>query len=182
MNKTLFILGAVIVGLFLQSGISHAQSSSDMVAVYRWYNPTDRDYVTLADGEFQEGQILNWGYTDKTLLFYAYRHPGEGLVAVYRWSNPVTGDAISIAADEFSDDDMLKMGYVKNGLQFYAPQVRGANRVAVYRWYIPKTSDWVTLPEEGNTDAYFKKKYRHKTFQYYGIKRTSDEKVYYQSL
>ena len=74
------------------------------------------------------------------------------------------------------------MGYKEKRIQFYAPIRRGENRVAVYRWYIPKTRDWVTVPEEGDTDAYFKKGYRKKYLQYYGIKRSVDESIYEQTL
>lgn len=182
MNKKLFIVAAVVAGLFLGTAV-HAQDDNDaMVAVYGWYSPVDRNYVTIADGEYQEGQLLNWKYKDKTLLFYAFRNPGPNRVAVYSWYNPVTGDQASIASDEYTDDQMMKMGYEKRHLQYYAPELRGPNRVAVYRWYIPKTHDWVTIPEEGDTDAYYKKGYRHKTFQYFAIKRSVDESVYYHPL
>ena len=182
MNKKLFFLSAIVAGMFFGTNVHAQNNSQDLVAVYRWYNPVDRDYVTVAEGEYQEGQLLGWKFKDKTLMFYAFRNPGPDRVAVYRWYNPVTHDEASIAANEFSDDDMMKMGYKKDHLQYYAPLVRGENRVAVYRWYIPKTGDWVTVPEEGDTDAYYKKDYRHKTFQYFAIKRSVDEKVYYQSL
>jgi hypothetical protein len=75
---------------------------------------------------------------------------------------------------------MLKMGYTNKHIQFYAPTRRGANTVAVYRWYISKNHDWVTISEEGNTDAYNKKGYSRKTFQYYGIVRGSDVEIYNQ--
>lgn len=181
MNKKLLLITALAAGVFFSSSL-HAQSADDMVAVYRWYNEVDRNYATYADGEFQEGQLLNWKYTDKTLLFYAYTTPGPNRVAVYRWTNPVTKDVVSLAEDEFADDEMLKMGYKEKTLQFYAPIRRGENRVPVYRWYIQKRSDWISIPEEGNTDLYIKKGYGKKTFQFYGIKRSVDESIYKQSL
>src|SRR5690554_405428 len=181
MNKKLLIIAALAAGVFYSSSLK-AQSSDEMVAVYRWYNQIDRDYTTFADDEFQEGQLLNWKYSDKTLLFYAYKNPGPNRVAVYRWKNPVTKDIVSIAEDEFLDDEMIKMGYTNKTLQFYAPVRRGENRVAVYRWYIKKRQDWLTIPEEGNTDLYFKKGYSKKTFQFYGIKRSVDESIYKSSL
>ena len=73
---------------------------------------------------------------------------------------------------------MLKMGYAQKRLQYYALTRRGANVVAVYRWN--KGVDWVIIPEEGNTDAYYKKNYKRKTFQYYGIVRSVDAKIYNQ--
>lgn len=183
MNKKLLFVSAVVAGMFLGNTTkAQAQESDEMVPVYRWFNQVDRNYVTVAEGEYQEGQLLNWKYNNKTLVFYAFREPGPNRVAVYRWFNPSTKDIISIAEDEYSDDDMLKMGYKEKHLQFYASSRRGENRVAVYRWYIPKAYDWVTIPEEGDTDAYYKKGYRHKTLQYYGVRRSVDESIYEQSL
>lgn len=181
MNKKLFLMSALVGGILFGQTVK-AQESDNLVAVYKWYNSVDRNYVTYAEGEYQEAQLLNWKYKEKTLLFYAYRHPGPNRVAVYRWENPVTKDILSVAEDEFSDDQMLKMGYKNKNLQFYAPIRRGDNRVAVYRWYIPKGKDWLSIPEEGNTDNYYKKGYRRKTFQFYGIKRTDDEAVYANPL
>lgn len=181
MNKNLLFIPALLAGIFL-ANLSHAQDNDEMIPVYRWYSKVDRNFVTLAEGEYQEGQLLNWHYTDKTLLFYAFREPGPNRVAVYRWFNPTTKDIISVAEDEFSDDQMLKMGYKEKSIQFYAPIRRDVNRVAIYRWYIKKTKDWLTIPEEGNTDLYIKKGYSKKTFQYYGIQRSVDESLYEQSL
>ena len=183
MSKKLLLLSAIVAGMFLGNITkAQAQNNDEMVPVYRWFNQVDRNYVTLAEGEYQEGQLLNWKYNDKTLIFYAFKEPGADRIAVYRWINPTTKDAISVAADEYTDDQMLKMGYTGKHLQFYAPIRRGENRVAVYRWYIPHTQDWVTVPEEGDTDAYYKKGYRHKTLEYYGIRRSVDEAIYDQPL
>lgn len=176
MKRSIVLLSA-LAGMFIGSSV-FAQRNPELIAVYRWYNPTDKTYITLAENEFQEGQLLNWNYKDKTLLFYAFRDPGVNRVAVYSWFNPVTKDQISVAEDEYTDDQMLKMGYEGKKLQFYVSSVRMPNRVEVYRWYIPKTKDWVTMPEEGNTDTYFKKGYKRKTFQYYGVRRTDDETLY----
>jgi hypothetical protein len=59
-----------------------ASANEDLVAVYRWLNVQDNNYVTLANGEIQEGQLLQWKYKDKTFLFYAYKSPGPDRVAV----------------------------------------------------------------------------------------------------
>ena len=177
MKKT-FILVTTVVSL-LMSNIGFAQED-ELIRVYRWYNPKDMNYVTVADGEFQDGQLLNWNWKDKTELFSAYRNPGEGRVAVYRWYNPQSKDYVSIAEDEFTDDAMVKMGYTDKSLQFYALTRRGPNTVEVYRWYVPKNRDWATICEEGDTDNYYKKGYRRKTFQYYGVKRANDAMLYNQ--
>lgn len=178
MKKT-FVLITTVLATVLFGTKSFAQNlDEELVTVYRWYNPEAKNYVTLADGQYQEGQLLNWGWKNKTPLFFAYRNPGDGRVAVNGWYNPVTNDYISIAEDEFNDDQMIKMGYIDKKTQFYAPTRRGSNTVAVYRWKISK--DWVTVPEEGDTDTYLKKGYRHKTFQFFGIVRNVDAVVYGQ--
>ncbi len=178
MKKTFVLITTVLASvLFVTKGLAQGE---ELVRVYRWYNPEDRNYVTVADGEFQEGQMLNWGWKDKTVLFFAYRTPGPDRVAVNSWFNPVTKDYISVAEDEFTDDQMLKMGYKDKKNQFYALTRRGPNTVAVYRWKIDRNNDWVSIPEEGNTDAYIKKGYKHKTFQYFSIVRAWDAGIYNQ--
>ena len=57
-------------------------AEKEIVKVYRWYNPTDANYLTVAEGEYQDGQLLNWHYKDKTLMFFAYRNPAADRVAV----------------------------------------------------------------------------------------------------
>lgn len=180
MKKT-FVFITTVLATVLFSNYSFAQSADEeLVTVYRWYNPEAKNYVTLADGQYQEGQLLNWGWKNKTPLFYAYRNPSEGRVAVNGWYNPVTNDYVSVAEDEFTDDQMIKMGYKDKKVQFYALTRRGSNTVAVYRWKLDKQKDWVTIPEEGDTDTYLKKGYRHKTFQFFGISRDVDAGVYSQ--
>jgi len=181
MKKRIVLLSALAAGMFFGSS-AFAQQNPEMIAVYRWYNPTDKTYVTLAENEYQEGQLLNWKYKDKTLLFYAFREPGVNRVAVYSWFNPTTKDQISVTEDEYTDDQMLKMGYKEKKLQFYASNTRLSNRVDVYRWYNPKTRDWITMPEEGNTDIYYKKGYKRKSFQFFGVRRVSDESLYNAEL
>lgn len=175
MKKT-FVLAAALVASVGSTAL--AQDNSELVTVNRWFNKTDNNYVTVADNEFQEGQLLYWGWKDKTPLFSAYKTPGEGRVAVYSWFNPVNKDQVSIAEDEYTDDQMMKMGYTNKKLQFYALTRRAPNTVAVYRW--KKGSDWTSIPEEGDTDAYLKKNYRQKTFQFFGITRAVDAGVYNQ--
>lgn len=181
MKKTLLLISALMVGA---AGLNNAQAqdrgNDELVNVFQWYNTVDHTFETIAEGEYQDGQMINWGWEDKRMLFVAYRNPGEGRVAVYSWLNPVTKDQVSMADDEFTNDQMIKMGYSGKKLQFYAPTRRGPNTIAVYRWKIDRRDDWVTIPEEGNTDAYYKKGYRHKTFQYYGIPRSLDVKIYNQ--
>jgi hypothetical protein len=187
MKKTIVLVTVLLASVLLTKN-SFAQSQ-ELVRVFSWYDPEDRNYVTVAENEYQEGQMLNWKWKDKTLLFIAYRNPGPDRVAVYSWYNPVTKDYISLSEEEFTDDALIKSGYTQKHLQFYALARKGTNiqgmggttnTIPVYRWNIEKTQDWITVPEEGNTDVLIKKGYTRKTFQYYGIKRASDVKIYDQ--
>lgn len=183
MNKKVLFAAALAIGSLVGIKSAVAQEMEELIPVYRWYSSVDKNYVTVADDEYQEGQLLNWKYKDKTLMFYAYRNPGPDRVAVYKWYNLTTKDFVTVAEDEYTDDQMLKMGYTNKKLQFFAPTVRASNRVAIYRWYLPKAKDWITVPEEGDTEVLGNKKgYKYKTFQFYGVKRDIDEMMYFQPL
>jgi hypothetical protein len=177
MKRTIILVTTVLAAILFTTK-SFAQD--DLVRVFRWYIPQDNQYVTVADGEYQDGQLINWGWTDKTLIFWAYRTPGPNRVAVNGWSNPVTRAHISIAEDEFTDDQMLKWGYTQKHLQFYALTRRGSNTVCVYRWLISKRNSWITIPEDIDTDIYLKKGYRRKTYQFFGVYRNVDAPIYDQ--
>ena len=174
MRKAFYSILALLA--LISVGSKAFAQDQDIIRVYRWLNTVDNNYITLADGEIQEGQLLQWKYKEKTFLFYAYKTPGPDRVAVYRWTNPVTKDQCSIAEDEFTDNDMQQKGYTLKSLQYFAPIRRADNHVAVYNWYRTKTKDWVTVPEIGDTDKYFEKGYRKKSFQYYGIMRSEYER------
>ncbi|MBL7719172.1 MAG: hypothetical protein JNL72_10090 [Flavipsychrobacter sp.] len=179
MKKT-FILVTTVLASFLGFSNNVNAQTDELVRVFRWYNPEDNEYVTVAEDEYQDGQLLNWKWTMKTQIFVAYRNPGPNRVAVYAWHNPVTKDHASLAEDEFTDDQMLKMGYTSKHLQFYALTRRGPNTVAVYRWKVTKHRDWVTIADDTDTDVYLKKGFRNKTFQYFGIVRNTDAYIYNQ--
>jgi hypothetical protein len=172
--KKLLLSIALFMGLGFANVANAQEVTEDLVRVYRWFSTVDNNLVTLADGEIQEGQLLQWKYKDKTFLFYAYKTPGADRVAVYRWTNPVTKDQVSIAEDEATDADMQQKGYTLKSLQYYAPIRRSANHIPVYRWI--KGNDWVTFPEYGDSDKYWKKGFKIKTFQYYGVVRNEYEK------
>ncbi len=174
MRKAFYSILALLA--LVSVGSKAFAQDQDIIRVYRWLNTVDNNYITLADGEIQEGQLLQWKYKEKTFLFYAYKTPGPDRVAIYRWTNPVTKDQCSIAEDEFTDNDMQQKGYTLKSLQYFAPIRRADNHVAVYNWYRTKTKDWVTVPEFGDTDKYFEKGYRKKSFQYYGIMRSEYER------
>src|SRR4051812_30961281 len=116
MKKT-FVLITTVLATFCAVNKTLAQSD-ELVNIYRWYNTGDQNYVTVAEGEYQDGQLLNWKWKDKTMIFVAYRNPGPNRVAVYSWFNPVTKDYASICEDEFTDDQMIKMGYTQKKIQF----------------------------------------------------------------
>lgn len=177
MKRTIILVTTVLAAILLSS---RTFAQEDLVRVFRWYIPADQQYVTVAEGEYQDGQLLNWGWSDKTLIFWAYRTPGPGRVAINGWTNPVTRAHISVCDDEYNDDQMLKNGYTQKHLQFYALTRRGANTVPVYRWLVPKRHSWVTMPDDIDTDVYIKKGYRHKTYQYYGVYRNVDAPIYDQ--
>lgn len=177
MKRTIFLVTTIFATIFLSNTCF---SQEDLVRVFRWQIPQDKDYATVVDGEYQDGQLISWGWTDKTLMFWAYRTPGPNRVAVYGWYNPVHKVHISVAEDEFSDDQMLKNGYTQKHLQFYAPTRRGPNQVCVYRWNYVKRGVWVTIPEDADTDVYLKKGYRRKTYQYFGVYRNVDAPIYDQ--
>lgn len=175
--KKILVSVLACIALVINVNQSQAQTGdNDMVRVYRWFNTVDNNFVTLAEGEIQEGQLLQWKYKEKTLMFYAFRTPGPDRVAVYRWTNPVTKDQASIAEDEYTDSDMMQKGYTLKSLQFYAPIRRAQNHIAIYNWYKVKSKDWVTIPEFGDTDKFWEKGYRQKKFQYYGVLRNEYER------
>src|ERR1044071_1247427 len=107
MKKTFILVTAVLASVFIANK-GFAQDD-ELVGVFRWYNPVDQNYITVADGQFQEGQMLNWNWKNKTFMFSAYRNPAPGRVAIFSWYNPDTKDYASIAEDEFNDDQMIKM-------------------------------------------------------------------------
>jgi hypothetical protein len=176
MRKVLYSIIALLALVSVGQSASAQYDNQELIRVYRWLNTVDNNYVTLAEGEIQEGQLLQWKYKEKTLLFYAYKTPGADRVAVYRWTNPVTKDQTSVAEDEATDSDMQQKGYTLKSLQFYAPVRRAENHIAIYRWYKSKSKDWVTIPEFTDTDKYWDKGYKMKTFQYYGVMRNEYER------
>ena len=76
MKKTFVLLTTLLASVFFTTA-SFAQSE-ELVRVYRWYNPEDRNYITVAEGEYQEGQMLNWGWKDKSLMFFCLPHARAG--------------------------------------------------------------------------------------------------------
>jgi hypothetical protein len=61
MKRTILLLTAIFA-TFLITTKTFAQE--DLVRVFRWHIPQDDADVTVADGEYQDGQLINWGWTD----------------------------------------------------------------------------------------------------------------------
>ena len=174
--KKLLVAFIAVISLAMSQQAMAQDVNTDLIRVFKWYNARDKEYVILADGEIQEGQLLQWLYKDKNFIFYAYKTPGADRVAVYRWTNPTTKDQISVAEDEVKDSDMMQKGYTLKSLQFYSPIRRSENHIPVYRWYKKSAKDWVTFTENAETDKYWKQGYSNKTFQYYGVMRNEYER------
>ncbi len=174
--KKVFLTLVALVAICIANNANAQEVNNDLIRVNRWFSAVDNNFITIAEGEIQEGQLLQWKYKDKTFLYYGYKTPGPDRVAVYRWTNPVTKDQVSIAEDETKDSDMMQKGYTLKSLQFYAPIRRSDNHIAIYRWYKESTKDWATFPEYGDTDKYWKKGWKLKTFQHYGVLRNEYER------
>jgi hypothetical protein len=95
-------------------------TDSDMVAVYRWWNNTDKDWVDIREGSPSDASLSSWGYTNKTFQYYAYSTPATGRVAVNRWWSDADKDWITLRQDEISDSTLTSWGYTNKTLVVYA--------------------------------------------------------------
>lgn len=97
------------------------QPEPGLVAVYRWWHPGDRDWVTVPDGQIPDATLQSWGYERKTLDFYAYAQAVPGAVPVYRWWHAGDRDWVTVAEGEISGSDLASWGYVtRTGPLYYA--------------------------------------------------------------
>ena len=60
MKKTLFTIIAIAALISFQQIANAQEVNNDLVRVFRWLNTVDNNFVTLADGEILEGQLLQW--------------------------------------------------------------------------------------------------------------------------
>lgn len=95
-----------------------------MVAVYRWWQPDDEDWVDVVEGQPSDDQMRAWGYTSRTFQWYAYATPQPDTVAVYRWWQPTDRDWVTLRDQEIPDATMRTNGYVSKTFLFYASAVR----------------------------------------------------------
>ena len=164
-----FILSVVIV--MISSTSSSFAQSEETVNVFRWRDAVHNLYVTATESGYDDSQLIKEGCTNKTFIFKAFCDPGPDRVAVYNWYNAFTWSHLCIAENEYSDSIMREIGYSQKRFQFYALTKSDQNTISVYRWLMPHGLTWITVPEYANTDGYFKKGYRRKTYQYYAIAR-----------
>src|SRR5690606_28049330 len=91
----------------------------DRVAVYKWYNLTTKDFVSLAEDEFTDDQMLKMGYTNKKLQYYAPIRRDVNRVAVYRWYIPKFRDWITIPEEGDTEELSKRKGYKYKTFQYY---------------------------------------------------------------
>jgi hypothetical protein len=105
-----------------------------MVAIYRWWNPDDRDWVDIVDGPDTDQSLENQGYEEKTFQYYAYREQLPGTVGIYRWWNEADRDWLTVRDGEISDRDLEAMGYGSKTFLAYAYLQRTQVRRTGYFW------------------------------------------------
>lgn len=92
----------------------------NMVAVYRWWSGSDRDWVDITDGSISDATLTSWGYTNKTFQYYAYKTSATGRVAINRWWNGSDRDWITLRQDEIPDATLTSWGYTSKTFLVYA--------------------------------------------------------------
>jgi len=90
-----------------------------MVAVYRWWQPSDQDWVDVVEGQPSDAQMQSWGYTSRTFQWYAYATEQPDTVAVYRWWQPTDRDWVTLRDQEIPDATMRTNGYLDKTFLFY---------------------------------------------------------------
>lgn len=95
-------------------------TDSGMVAVHRWWNAVDRDWIDVADGSIPDATMARYGYTSKTLQYWVYTAPAAGRVAVYRWWGAADRDWITLRDGEIADASLTAWGYTGKALVGYA--------------------------------------------------------------
>lgn len=94
--------------------------NSEMVEVYRWWHPTDKDWIDMPVGLASDTQMTNWGYQNKTFQYYAFPTQRPGTVAVYRWWQPNDKDWLTVRDGEYTDAQLQSYGYQNKTFLFYA--------------------------------------------------------------
>ena len=146
------------------------QNAGRTVAVYRWFHPGDKDWLTITQNELSDSQLQQYGYRDKTVQFYGLTAQTSDTVAVYRWFHPGNKDWLTIAEGEISEDQLRQYGYRDKKFQFYAYKTPRPNTEAVFRWFHPDNKDWLTVRNSEFFDSQLKQKgYTDKKLQFYAL-------------
>ena len=141
---------------------------SPAIAVYRWFNAVELDWVTIPEGVQADSVWNSWGYANKTFLFYAWTQPFKNSVAVYRWYHPGDKDWVTIPDGSIDDAVVISYGYQNKTFLFYASTEPIEGSVAVNRWFNPDAKDWVDIAKGSITPkALTSHGYQDKTFLFY---------------
>jgi hypothetical protein len=172
--KVLSYIAVIVFCLPASASFSQNQSkmlaqTGDLAPVYRWFQPGDKDWITLRDGEIDDRTLDSWGYRDKTYSFSCSVRSFTNSVALYRWFHPGDKDWITITENEISTTQMQQWGYQdKTPSRCFGSRTRVNNGVAVYRWFHPTDKDWITLADGEIPEAQLESwGYQDKTFQFY---------------
>lgn len=145
---------ALASSLFATSAF--AGPSSAPLAIYRWWQPSDRDWVSIATGgdEPLDPELITWGYSrSDAVQFYGFLVGSGDMIAVYRWWHAGDRDWVTIPDGSISDSAMTASGYTRKTFQYYAYPTSRPGTVAVYRWWQPSDRDWITLADGEISDA-----------------------------
>jgi hypothetical protein len=81
-------------------------------------HPVTKDQASIAEDEYTDADMMQKGYTLKSLQFYAPIRRAENHIPVYNWYKPKTKDWITYT--EFGDTDKLwEKGLRKKTFQYY---------------------------------------------------------------
>jgi hypothetical protein len=150
-----FISCSVLVSSFIATSATAGPSSAPL-AIYRWWQPADRDWVSIATGgnEPLDPAMIGSGYSRyDAVQFYGFLIGTGDMIAVYRWWHSGDRDWVTIPEGSISDSDMIASGYSGKTFQFYAYPTARPGTVAVYRWWQPADRDWITLADGELSDA-----------------------------
>jgi hypothetical protein len=106
---------------------------ADMVAVYRWWQPSDQDWVDIVDGSMTDAGLMAAGYQQKTFQWYAWpTQVSPDMVAVYRWWQPSDRDWVTLRQDEIPDATLQSWGYTQKTFLSYTYPYRSSDGTTGY--------------------------------------------------
>ena len=95
-------------------------AAADQVAVYRWWNSGDGDWVDIPDGSIADADLESGGYSDKTFQYYAHSTAATGRVALYRWWSDADRDWMTVRQGQTPDATLSALGYTNSTLVAFA--------------------------------------------------------------